>query len=76
METLGGTMSYNHPQKGEIWKDADGQHSLILDTFSDDGEDFAHVYCMDTGTEWSHEPFGYWYNPQKDGLPYYRYLVG
>jgi len=64
------------PQQGEIWRDADGQHSLVLETFEDEGEMFAHVLCLETGVNWTNEPFGSWLNPQKDGLPYYRFLEG
>lgn len=66
------------PQQGEIWRDADGQHSLILETFEDDDDGclYAQVLCLDNGEYWTHEPFESWDDPQKDGLPYYRFLVG
>lgn len=66
------------PQQGEIWRDADGQHTLILETFwdDDDGCMYAHVLCLDNGEYWTHEPFESWDEAQKDGLPYYRHLVG
>jgi hypothetical protein len=64
------------PQQGEIWRDADGQHSLVLETFEDDGCFYVHILCLDTGVNWAHEPFESWDDPQSDGLPYYRHLVG
>ena len=64
------------PQQGEIWRDADGQHSLVLETFEDDGSFYVHLLCLDTGVNWTHEPFESWDAPQSDGLPYYRFLVG
>lgn len=64
------------PQQGEIWRDADGQHSLILETFGYEVYSYAHVLCLDTGANWTHEPFKSWDNPLSDGLPYYRELVG
>lgn len=66
------------PQQGEIWRDADEQHSLVLETFEDDDDGcmYAHVLCLDTGGNWTHEPFESWDEVKKDGLPYYRHLVG
>lgn len=64
------------PQQGEIWRDADGQHSLVLETFEDEGSFYVHLLCLDTGENWTHEPFESWDEAQKDGLPYYRVLVG
>jgi len=64
------------PQPGEIWKDKDGHHNFILETYEDDGEMVAHTLVLETGAHWEHEPFGSWEHSQVDGLPYYRYLVG
>lgn len=66
------------PQQGEIWLDADGQHSLILETYQDAEDEcfYARVLCLDNGEQWEYEPFESWDEAQKDGLPYYRFLVG
>ena len=64
------------PQAGEIWRDRDGHHNFILETFENDGAYYAHTLVLETGAHWSNEPFDSWDNPHKDGLPYYRVLVG
>ena len=64
------------PQQGDIWKDADGQRSLILETYEDDGDMLAVVLCLDNGERWGRESFISWIEPYKDGIPYYRELVG
>lgn len=61
---------------GEIWLDGDGQHTLVTKTVDDDGEMFAHVICLESGEHFTREPFNSWCEAQKDGLPYYRVLVG
>lgn len=64
------------PQVGEIWRDKDRQHSLVLEVFEDEGEMFANLLCLDNGQHWEREPFECWDNPTLDRLPYYRVLVG
>jgi hypothetical protein len=63
------------PQQGEIWGDEDGQHSLILDTYEDEGDMFADVLCLSNGERWTREPFNSWDAPREDGIPYYRHLI-
>jgi len=64
------------PQQGDIWKDADGQRSLILETYEDDGDMLAVVLCLDNGERWGRESFISWTEPWNDGIPFYRELVG
>ena len=59
------------PQVGELWKDLNGDHNLVLEVYEDDGEDLTKLLTLETGKIWPSEPLRCW-----NSNPFYFEMVG
>ena len=58
------------PQVGEMWMDLNEDHNLVLEVYEDDGDYFAKLLTLETGTVWPAEPVSNW-----STNPFYYKLV-